>query len=79
MAVSNLTSQKMRANAHKSSGLTPDRTARTTNARKVLEDKLLEEADGDPKRAESLRKAFYLGLAIKSAEARRRRRGGDAA
>ena len=52
-----------------------DRTARTAKARKALEDKFLAEADGDPVRAESLRKAYYARLALKSAQARRRRAG----
>jgi hypothetical protein len=56
---------------------TLDRTARTTNARKAFEGKFLREAGGDPVRAESLRKAYYARLALKSAQARRR--GGDAA
>ena len=64
--------------AHESWGRTPDRTARTANARKKFEDKFLAEADGDPKRAQSLRRAYYARLALKSAQARRRR-GGDAA
>jgi hypothetical protein len=65
-----------RAKAHRSWGLTPDWTARTANARKAFNDKFLAEADGDAKRAESLRKEFFTNLALKSAQARRRR-GGD--
>jgi len=65
--------------AHESWGRTTDRTARTANARKAFIDKFLTEAGGDPKRAEHLRKAFYARLALKSAQARRRRSGGDAA
>lgn len=64
--------------AHESWGHTLDRSSRTANARKAFEDRFLEEADGDPKRAEHLRKAYYARLALKSAQARRRR-GGDAA
>jgi hypothetical protein len=60
--------------AHKSWANTPDRTKRTANARNALENKFLAEADGDPKRAASLRKAYYLELAQKSAKARQRRR-----
>jgi hypothetical protein len=52
---------------------TTNRSARTATARKALEDKWLREADGDPLRAESLRKAFYKSMAFKSAQARRRR------
>lgn len=65
--------------AHESWSRTSDRSARTANARKALEDKFLAEADGDPKRAASLRKAYFARLALKSAKARRRRAGGDAA
>jgi hypothetical protein len=54
---------------------TPDRTARTNNARQAFEAKFLEEAEGDPLRAESLRKAYYAELALKSVRARRRRSG----
>ncbi len=56
---------------------TIDRSARTANARKVFEDKFLAEADGDPKRAEHLRRAYYARLALKSAKTRRRRAGGS--
>lgn len=64
--------------AHESWAHTEDWTARTANGRKAFEDKFLEEADGDRRRAESLRKAYFARLALKSAQARRRR-GGDAA
>lgn len=60
--------------AHKSWAKTPNRNARTANARDAFEQKFLDEADGDPKRAESLRKAHYLEMAQKSAESRRRSR-----
>lgn len=56
---------------------THDRSARTANARRALDAKFLEQASGDPKRAEHLRKAHYARLALKSAQARRRRSGGD--
>jgi len=59
--------------AHESWAKTPDRSARTAKARKALDDKFLVEADGDPTRAEHLRKAYYARLALKSAQARRRR------
>lgn len=59
--------------AHTSWARTENRTARTAKARQALEDKFLAEADGDPERAESLRRAFYARLALKSAQARRRR------
>jgi hypothetical protein len=64
--------------AHESWARTSDRSARTANARTAFEDRFLAEADGDPKRAEHLRKAYFARLALKSAQARRRR-GGDAA
>ena len=56
---------------------TADRSARTAKARRALDDKFLAEADGDPKRAEHFRRAFYHRLALKSAAARRRRAGGE--
>jgi len=58
---------------HKSWANTDDRTARTAPARRAFEDRFLKEADGDPQRAESLRKAYYARLSLKSAQARRRR------
>lgn len=61
--------------AHTSWANTSDRPARTAKARKALEDKFLAEADGDPQRAESLRKAYYARLALKSAKVRRQRSG----
>ena len=57
---------------------TENRTARTAKGRRALEDKLLAEAGGDPKRAESVRKAYYARMAYKSAQARRRRAAGGA-
>lgn len=56
-----------------------ERPHHTAKARRGLENKFLAEAEGDPVRAESLRKAFYARLALKSSRARARRRGGDAA
>lgn len=58
--------------AHESWARTPDRAARTANARRALDEKFLKEAGGDPIRAEHLRKAYYRRLALKSAKARRR-------
>jgi hypothetical protein len=69
-------SLQARIAAHTSWAKTIDRTARTANARRALEAKFLAEAGGDPKRAESLRKAYFAKLALKSARARRRRAGG---
>ena len=68
---------RSRIAAHESWANTEDRTARTANARKALEDKFLAEADGDPVRAEHLRRAYYARLAFKSAQARRRRATGS--
>jgi hypothetical protein len=73
------TSLRAKIAAHISWANTPDRTARTANARRALEEKFLTEADGDPQRAESLRRAYFARMALKSAQARRRRNGGDAA
>ena len=53
-------------------GHTSDRTKRTAPARAALDAKFLDQADGDPKRAECLRKAYYKRLALKSVQARRR-------
>lgn len=61
--------------AHISWANTTDRSARTAPARAALEQKFLDQADGDPLRAESLRKAYFKSLAIKSAQARRARSG----
>ena len=67
--------------AHSSWAKTPDRAARTAPARRALEQKFLDAADGDPVRAEHLRKAHFKRLALKSAQARRRiaEAGGHAA
>jgi hypothetical protein len=59
--------------AHESWANTADRSARTAPARRALDAKFLAEADGDPIRADHLRKAYYARLALKSAQARRRR------
>jgi hypothetical protein len=60
--------------AHTSWANTIDRTARTDAGRRALDAKFLREAGGDPVRAESLRKAYFQRLALKSAQARRERR-----
>ena len=52
---------------------TVDRTARTQPGRDALERKFLDDADGDPVRAAHLRKTFYARLALKSAQARRKK------
>jgi hypothetical protein len=73
--------RKLRAQiaAHDSWAQTEDWTARTRNAREAFEAGFLEEADGDELRAQSLRKAHFARMALKSAQARRRRGGDDVA
>ncbi|MGC4942128.1 hypothetical protein [Kribbella sp. DT2] len=61
-----------RAMAHRRWGLCEDRTAATAKARATFQAKFLDQAGGDPVKAESLRKSFYAELALKSAQARRR-------
>jgi hypothetical protein len=57
-----------------------DRTAATVKPRAALEQKFLDEAGGDPERAENLRRAYYQRIALKSAVARRKKAaGGEAA
>jgi hypothetical protein len=63
-----------RINSHRSWALTEDRSARTAPARAAFQQRFLDQAGGDPVKAESLRKAFYAQLALTSAKARRRRR-----
>jgi hypothetical protein len=58
--------------AHESWANTPNRSARTANARAALDAKFLEQAGGDPVRAAHLRKAHFARLALKSAQARRK-------
>ena len=58
--------------AHISWANTIDRSARTAPARAALDAKWLNQAGGDPVRAEHLRKAYFKQLALKSAQARRR-------
>lgn len=73
--------------AHESWSRTPDRPARTAKARQALLDKFEQQVDPDgtllpaerARRAEHARKAYFARLALKSAQARRRRAGGDAA
>lgn len=60
--------------AHRSWAATPDRAARTANGRAAFEQRFLDLSGGDPVRAASLRKAYFLELALKSASARRRNR-----
>jgi hypothetical protein len=80
-------SQIGRIGAHSSWAKTKDRAARTAPARKAMLDKFEREVDPNhevpaaerAKRVESAKKAYYARLALKSAQARRRRSGGDAA
>ena len=58
--------------SHESWAHTADRTARTAPARAALDQKFLDEADGDPMRAAHLRRAYYYRLSLKSAQARRK-------
>jgi hypothetical protein len=67
-----LRSLQGRIAAHESWARTENRSARTANARAAMWKKWLDEADGDPVRAEHLRKAFYGRMALKSAQARRK-------
>lgn len=63
-----------RKGAYVSWGHTENRTRRTAAGRAAFEQKFLDQADGDPVRAEQLRKAYYTDLAIRSARARARRK-----
>jgi len=62
--------------AHTSWANTSNRTARTAPARAALDAKFLAQADGDPRRAASLKKAYFARLALKSSQARRARKVG---
>lgn len=53
---------------------TKDRSARTAPARRALDAKFLQQADGNPVRAAHLRKAHFARLALKSAQSRRKAR-----
>ena len=69
--------------AHESWARTEDRSARTANARRAALDKFEREVDPDgklspserAKRAEHKRRAHFQRMALKSAQARRRRGG----
>jgi hypothetical protein len=58
--------------AHESWANTLDRTARTAPARAALDQRFLDQAAGDPVRADHLRKAYFSRLALKSAQSRRK-------
>lgn len=72
--------------AHSSWAQTENRSARTAPARAALLDKFDKQVDPDgtllpaerAKRAENARRAYFAGLAFKSAKARRARSGGAA-
>lgn len=63
-----------KANAHVSWANTTDRISRTAPARAALRKKFLNEADGDPVRADHLWKAHFARLQQKSTQARRKAR-----
>jgi hypothetical protein len=58
--------------AHTRWANTSDRTSATAPGRAAFEQKFLDLADGDPVRAEHLRRAHFLRLALKSAKSRRK-------
>ena len=58
--------------AHSSWANTADRTARTAAPRAALDKKFLDEAGGDPVRAEHLKRAHYARLSLKSVRSRRK-------
>jgi hypothetical protein len=60
------------ANVHESWARTDDRAERTAKARATFEAKILEQAGGDPVKAEHLRKAYFYRLKAKSLKARRK-------
>lgn len=70
---------------HESWARTENRTARTAPGRKAFDQRFYDQVDPDrtlpeaerERRAASARKAYFVRLALKSAQARRR--GGDAA
>ncbi len=72
--------------AHESWAHTESRSARTAPARKAALDRFEREVDPEgvlppaerAKRAENARKAYFARLALKSAQARRVRKGGAA-
>lgn len=75
-------SQRGRLGAYTSWAMTEDRAARTLPARRAMLDRFEKEVDPEgklttqerAKRAEFARKAYYQGLAMKSAAARQRRK-----
>lgn len=65
-------SEAAKANAHASWAKTTDRPARTAAARAALWQKFLDQADGDPIRAEHLWKAHFARLRLRSMQAMRK-------
>jgi hypothetical protein len=65
---------RSRIAAHESWANTTNRSARTAPARAALDAKFLAAADGDPIRAEHLRKAHFARLTLKSIASRRKSR-----
>jgi hypothetical protein len=62
--------------AHTSWAKTDDRTRRTARGRAALDQKFLDQAGGDPLKAEALRKAHFTRLALRSVQARRQKKQG---
>lgn len=60
--------------AHESWAHTDNRNTRTAPARAAFNQRFLDAADGNPQRAEHLRKAYFARLALKSAQSRRKAR-----
>jgi hypothetical protein len=58
--------------AHTSWAKTTNRTARTEAARQAFYQRFLDEANGDPKAAENLHKAYYARLRLKRLTAQRK-------
>jgi hypothetical protein len=63
---------RARIAAHESWARTEDRTARTAKGRAAVDQKFLDQAGGDPVRAEHLRKGPLARMALTSVQARRR-------
>jgi hypothetical protein len=65
-----------RLGAHTKWANCEDRSAATQPARAAFEQRFLDAADGDPVRADHLRKAHFARLALASAQARSRKKAG---
>lgn len=66
------TDNPAQALARRSWELTPDRRARTAPARAAMDQRFLDQANGDPELAVRLRRAYYSHLSVLSVAARRR-------